>query len=572
VTVLLRSGIVRLCAGAAGVLSFASADADAQRGLNRPCTAPQILIAWPKAPDKKSAQEVRDKVWSAIKDFGKDVCPVPKESVDDMLTQSKFPTDSTLTTREWLQLGNVLRADHVLELQATPSGRSYELKGKLTLVRDDDLNDSLPKIEIGESMSITAKILLSELKRVLSMMPEESKCYNLGREGKFAEAEAAGRKALSQYPGNIARLCLATVLFEAKKNPDEVLALTEEVRKKDPNNMLALTLQLNTYQAKDDQEKYAEIATHILTIDPGSLDAETMISNLVAWKKTDAAIRLLDKALSDNPEDPVLRRLEFRLVYASENWKEAQKKGEALSKLDTAVVDTAFVMRMVSAYSRDSAFQQAAEWLARGTQKWPENVNMAMGLAQLLRQLGETEQAIAEYTRVLKLNPDARLVRLYIADVYDKAGQPDSAYAWIRRAAEGGDDKAQVAQLVYTLGAKKLNAVQKQEVKTVEDWKSLIPIFAYADSLNPQDKSASFYWGVAAFQVGYTLYMKSTENGATPTCPPMKEAKDYLLLSNEKVRAGAMTNQQTAAQILTNFGQVFSAVESVMTQLKCTDS
>jgi tetratricopeptide (TPR) repeat protein len=584
VTVLLRSGILRLCAGAAGVIASAGvSELEAQRMRVSECKAPSTMaIAFPKSADKAKAADVRDKVWSTFNDFkGGNFCLVANENVDELIKNSNFPVDTVLGPLDLASITVPLRADEVLQFEIVPTGRSVQLKGSIVLGRDRQgfLRDSIPAHEPGESPSLAYKNFLTEVKKVQGMIELANKCFQLTKDEKFTEAEAAGRQALAALPSsNIARICLANALREGKKNPEEVIKLTDEVLAKDPTNMLVLQTQLFSYLDRDDKARYATVGGRIISISSSHPMVEEIIANLAQWKQTEIVVQLLDRALRDDPENLNLLKIQFRIILASDNLTLAQTRGEALARImaqiDTAGVDTAFVNRMVNAYARDTATeaskQRAAEWLMRGTQKWPDNVEYAMRLAQTLRNLGQTQQAIAEYQRVIKLNPKAPGLRLQIANTYERAGQSDSAYVWIRRAAEQGDDKNQAAGLVLATGLKKLNAAQTSG--SIDDWRATIPVLAYADSLNPADKSASFWWGVAAFQVGYGLYKQLADTAASapkPTCPVAKEAKDLMLLSNEKVRSAPNTNGQVAAQILTGFGQLLPALDALLERLRC---
>jgi lipopolysaccharide biosynthesis regulator YciM len=566
--VLIRSSVARLCAVSTAVFSLISPSAaDAQRGAPRPCTAPAtILIAWPKAPDKKAALEIRDKMFSTIKDeLEKELCLVSREQMTAYLSGSRYPTDSTLPLRDWIQLATVLRGDEVLEIEAKPAGKGYELAGRLTLIRDESMRDSIPHIAAGE-LSQATKSAAIELRKLLVMLSHEAKCYRLGREGNFAAAEAAGRAALAAYPGNIARLCLATSLRLGKKSPEEVVTLSEEVRKTDPTNLLALLNLLNTYYEKGDQAKYAEVGTAMLSIDPASQHAETIIANLASWKQTDAALKLLEKSLQDDPDNVNLRQIDFRLVYSTGKVKEAQKRGEALAKLDSASVDTAFVMKMVSAYASDSQPQKAAEWLERGAQKFPDNITMSLAFAQSLRQNGHPARAIDEYKRIIKLNPDAaRGTRLYIARAYTELGQPDSAAVWARRAVDAGDDKTQASGVVLQIGSALLQTAQTTH--SPDDFKKIIPYVAYSDSVAGNDL-AKFVWGYSALQIA-TAGLMQMQTPAGQTCAIAKETRAWLSVAAEKVLQGARADTRNAPGLLQTIPGYIDGVDRVIAQLRC---
>jgi tetratricopeptide (TPR) repeat protein len=509
---------------------------------------------------------------STFKDFGSGFCLVPIAQANELLQLSGFAVDKVQLPIEAITLGAQLRADEILEFEVTPIGRtSFQLKGRVLLARDRQgmLRDSIPKHEPGESQSIAAKAFLAEFKKVRAMLDAERKCFNAARDDKLPEAEAAAREALKIMPSsNIARICLASALHKAKKNPAEVIKLTDEVIASDPGNTIALELALVSYLAADNKEKYAEVGSRIIRIAPASVLAEDIIANLAQWKKTEIAIQLLEKALTEDPENVTLRTIEFRLILAGDNLKEAQKKGEALAKLDTAVVDTSFVKFMVSAYARDSSFEKAAEWLSRGTGKWPTNMAFAMQLAQTLRQLGQTQQAVDEYQRILKLNPQAREIRLQIANTYIAGNQPDSAFAWARRAAESGDDKSVAATLAVTIANRLLKAAQDTtggRTPTAEDFKKVIPYAAYADSLD--DLTGRFLWGLTAFYIANPM-IQSIQPPNQPTCPVLKELREWLSLASEKILGGARAQPAAAGQILPGVNQRIEYVDSVIKAMK----
>lgn len=576
-TVLLRSGILRLCSGAAGIFALAAGtELEAQAGRSRPCTAPStILIAFPRAPDVATGTAVRDLVWSTFKDFGSAFCLVPKDAVDDLLTKSSFSTTAVLSAVDAVNLAQPLRADEVLEFEVVPVGRSIQLNGRIILTRERQglLRDSIPKHEAGDNRSLVAKNFLFEVKRVQAMIELEKQCYQAARDERWAEAEAAARRALAAMPtSNIARMCLASSLREARRNSPEVIRLTDEVLAKDPGNALALQLQLLTHLAEHDSTRYAEVGGRIISANPSSPLAEDIIANLAQWRRTEIVLRLLETALREDPENPTLRRIEFRVILASDNLRLAQTRGTALANLDTAVVDTAFIYRMVNAFARDSNPQRAAEWLARGTAKFPNDIELAKRLAQQLRALGQTDQAVNEYKRILTLNPKAPEIRLQIGNTYNAAGKVDSAFAWFRRAVEAGDDKTVAGTLIAAIANGLLTAAGDTtggKMPTAEGYKRVIPFAAYADTLD--NLTGKFLWGLTAYRIAFPMLQALQTPGAA-TCPALKEVRDWVVLANEKVLAGARAQPTFAGQLLPNLTTMMDYIDGVAKALKppCT--
>jgi tetratricopeptide (TPR) repeat protein len=544
------------------------------RSGSEPCTlGVRILITWPKAPDKKTATDAIAQLRQNLRDFTsrKDVCVIEKTDADEVLTRSGYPRDTLMTTQDAISLAGTMRADEIVETQVTLTGRAtYQFTGRLVLARDahEQLRDSVPKPQPADGLNLAAKFFVLELKKVRAPLEFEKKCFSANREGKYADAEAAARQGIAAYPaGNISRICLAAALKFQKKPADAVLAVIDEVRRRDPNNTIVLRLALDVYFDKNDQDKYAEIASHLVTIDPTSPATETIIDNLVLWKKTDVAIPLLRKALDQDSENPNLLINQFRLTYGAGRWKEAAAQGENIARLDSTKVDTLFVRRMFSAYGQDSQPQRVLDWLNRGLAKFPDNIAFAQGVAQQLRTLGQFQQSITAYERVLKINPKEPGIRLRIAQTYaNDMRQSDSAFVWLRRAVDGGDDKDQVAQLAFSLGGALFNATSKGS-KDPEDFKKVIPFVAFSDSVVASG-AAKYIWGVSALQIGNSIAQKMFPP-AQPTCDLAKAARPWLETANEKIHDGARTDPTNAASMMDNTTKLLDFVNGQFTALRC---
>ncbi|HYV96647.1 MAG TPA: hypothetical protein VE967_04240 [Gemmatimonadaceae bacterium] len=546
------------------------------RATAQPCTSAPvfILITYPHAPDKRTAERAQEEVRQAVNSTipKKDVCVVDKARSDQMLTTSGFKTDSVLSTLDNAQLAQQMRADEIIEFEVLPSGpggKSFQMIGRLVLARDINLRDSVPKPDVGESMSQSAKWLVKNLVAVRAQLEHEQKCLQLSREGKFAEAEKEARAGIAAFPpATISRACLAVALQNQKKPPQEILAVVEEMRKHDPNNALALRIALDAYLAANDHEKYADVAAHLVTIDPTSSAMETIVDNLAIWKLTDKVIPIIHKALEADPDNKNLRLTEFRITYRGDKYKEAAALGEALSKIDTSAVDTLFTQYMISAYYQDSQPNKMLEWIAKGVQKFPNNISFAKQYAQQLKNMGRTQDAINAYINVLNHSPKEPEIRLRIAQYYGDAGQQDSSLAWLKKASEAGvDSKETISQLIYAMGLKALQAAQAS--KDIEDYKKVIPLVALSDSVFAND-NAKLYWGLSALQIGFGIYQQKIADPNKPTCPDVKDSGAWLDIANEKVRAGAKANPQQAGGYMNNILQIQQVLQQVSTQLKCT--
>ena len=550
-----------------------------------PCTeAPRLLIVTPRADGGLRARQtgeaqLRSRLGTVLS--SRDVCVIPKPDSDAILTQSKFPTDTALSVIDALALGQPLRADEIVLPDLRRSGETFEYSGTVILQRDQWLRDRIPPAGEAPDLSGAARLFWIQYKAVRKQLVHEQTCYRETRAGRFAEAAAAARAGIAAYPqGVIARLCLAVAL-QGQRQTDAYLAVVNEVRQRDSTNVRALLLAMAGYFEKSDTNRFADVASRIVSLDPTNPEVDRAITTLALWKRADIALPMIARVLRDDPENKTLLDVEYRLMYSAGNWRRAAEIAETLAR-DTAVVDTTFIQRIVSVYANDSQPIKVLEWLTTGTKKFPTHVAMSMRRAQQLRNMGKTQEAIDEYKRLLGLAPNTPQIRLYIAQYYDELQRPDSADAWIRRAAGLEQDRAQAANVAIGTALKQFNAANQrmrdttQVAAAMQDFKNVIPSFAFVDSLNPTDPRAKFYWGYAAYIIGANAV--STMDAQTrlrppvrPTCEQVKEARAWVDLANEKIAQGGRADPANAPKLFQSIQEVmFPWFEGVTRSLRCT--
>ena len=308
-----------------------------------PCNdAPFLLITYVKVPDKHIADKANQSLRGSIdaKTSRKDLCIIAKDKMDAQLQASGFHTDEPISAVDAAALGGVLRADFSLQAGLAAKGTTFQFDGTLVLPRDIYYRETFTSADPGASMASAGDFFALKLKDVLKQMPHQEKCYNLRREGKFAEAEAEAKAGIASYPeAVISRLCLAATLQEGKKSPDDVLAVVKEVLKRDSLNIRALTQAYTAYDAKKDAAMFTHYASQVISLDPTNPQVEAIVDALIGYNKTAEALGILDRSLREDPDNKQLLNIQFRLIYAGNHFKDAAAKGEALAKLDSGVVE-----------------------------------------------------------------------------------------------------------------------------------------------------------------------------------------------------------------------------------------
>lgn len=511
-----------------------------------------FMLPWLRARDTATASKAGKELRDALNDKfdSKEWCVIPKERTDGFLKASQFPTNAVLTDLDALQLAGPVRADVFLQSEY----KDYQYSGTIFFFGDDHawMRERVPAPAAARSTSQAASSFALKIKDVLKEYEPAKRCLSLAiREQKFADAHTAAQQAIAAFPdGVIGRYCMALAMQGEKRPPDEVLKVVNDVLARDTDNPRALILAIQMYEAKADTSAYERVAQRFVMIDPTNAVVESIIQRLADWHRTDAALAFIAKTLIDDPENKTVLGIEFRLIYSAGRWKEAAMKGEALAKLDSTVVDSFFVRRIVSAYSNDSQPDRVLAWLKIGTEKFPENMSFAIGYAQKLTETNQTPKALDVYKRLIKMFPETPGVRLRIANTYYDLGQVDSAAAWLHDAEAHGEDKAQISGVSYTIGLKFLQTAQASH-KT-DDYKQAVPFLAYADSVNA-DNQAKFYLAVASITIAQQL---SSTLEANPQCDVAKQASDWLA----KVQPYMMGGGGRANGLGANAAQIMDAL------------
>jgi tetratricopeptide (TPR) repeat protein len=548
------------------VLGLAPSAVQAQRGAPA-SDAPFILITAFRTPDgdKKLAVQAADAIRSRLSSVisSKELYVIPKANIETYLEGSGYEKDVPLNAIDAKQLGQVLRADEVLIGTASKTETGFRLSGQIALTRDMAIRDNLPAGE-GKSMTEAAADFARKVQEVRKQMPHERACTNGLRDGKYDEAAAAAQKGIAAYPDAIiSRICYMFALSQAKKSPDEVLAAANDVLARDPRQPRALGISMDQFLIKGDTTNMARVASELVAVEAGNARlVEQIVTNLEAMRRADVALPILEKALVETPEDPDLMRLQFRLLIASGKWKDVIAKGELLAQVDTAAADQKYFERMAAAYQVDSQPQKAAEVLARGVSKFPEDPNMRLTLGGLLQSIGQLPQSTEVLRGALKIEPKLPNARFLIAQNFITQSLPDSALAILREADAAGEDKAQVAGVALTMANKMLSPAQASQ--NIDEFRRIVVFAGFANTVNSTDNS-KFLLGVGQFfvaQASSVAANKAFEAKDLPTaCALAKEGQAAANEAQILIPQGGRVDPNTAQQLLGFMPQISGGLD-----------
>jgi tetratricopeptide (TPR) repeat protein len=481
---------------------------------------------------------------------------IPQKDVHSTLTASGYSTTEALQSNDARALANLLRADEYMEGTVTKTPTGVKLDARLVLARDNTIQQPLPPAE--GKLDQAAQAVAKSYQAARAQLDGEKTCAFRYREGKYKEAEQAARSALSKYPnGTIAMACLANA-YNAQKQLDSALAISQRIIALDPRNIPALTLAAAIYQERRDPRATGTLVS-LLAADPSNDKlAVQVINDLAATRQWDKVLPIIDAALKNNPGDPKMLRLAWLVYLGAQKYDVALQTGAELIKADTSALDSTYFTKTAGAYAAMNQYQKAADILAQGVAKYPSNASMLMSLASAQSKAGNNTAALASARRAVQINPKVEGGYAQIALIYVGMNQPDSVMSVVRLASANGGDKSTLAkvalaqcQTIYRAG---------NQTKNRTDLQKAIDFCKLSDQLE-SSSDAKFLIGVSAFVIGQSAV---TEAQSTRSCALARQAKDAFAQAQENVPAGLQSYPEPAKQVLTAIPQYTPATDEMV--------
>ena len=544
-----RRPVVALAALAALPLASASA----QR--NPPAPIPRVMVATFQSADKdlglKAAEEVRNRITRDVD--ARRLVVIPKVDINKTLEASGYSTTEALQPNDAKALASLLRADEYIEGVAIKTPAGVKVEARLVLTRDQNIGQPLPVTEaanIGQAAATISKAYQS----ARDQLGAEQNCYRLFREGKNAEAVAAARAAVSKNPSaTIAGVCLAFA-YNALKQADSVVAVSERIVAADPRNIPALRFLAENYQARKDP-KGLQILTRLMAADPSNDKLrEEVIGELVRSGQAAMAVPIVEEAMTQNPGDPKTLLTGWRVYLAAQQFEKALTTGAELIRADTAAADTAYFIRSSAAASSINP-ARGAEIVAQGVAKFPANSTLLVVQANALSKAGQNAQALIAVNNALRANPRVEGGYAQKALILSSLNMPDSVLATIRTAAANGGDKKTLAQVALKTGSDAYKAGNAS--KNRADLQRAVQFLILSDQLDAS-QDAKFLAGASAFLIGQSAVNEAQD---TKNCALARLAKESFATAQENVPAGLTSYADAAKQLLTAIPQFTPAVD-----------
>lgn len=536
------------------------------------------VFAGPKPLGLQLADELRERLKT---DYQlKTIWTVPKTDITGILDASGFRTDTAVSNADLRELARTARAAEILIGNVTRTPNGIHVEPRLVIASDLAVSQPLPPVDAG-NVGGAVKAISRSVGDARRQLPAYDKCFEQARAGNYAGAIQAANAGMSSYANaTLVRICRLNAYLAMKAPADTIIANAKDILRLDPKNKIALNAAGQALSDKSDalaktdsaqsaalNDQAVQMWTTLIAVDPSDTRMlETVIRKIVVSANPAIALPIIDAAVTDNPGNLQLLRLQWLIHLAAKDFKSAVTIGRTMVQMDTSLADTTYFTRQAAALSASNDSAGAAAIVSEGVRKFPGNTGLLAFQAQALKQAGQLQQARDAYVKLLALNPKLEHGYLQLSGIYADMNQPDSALAALRKAVQTGNDSASfVAQYALSVGNTKYkaanamksgepteNATKRAAMQQAITW------LALSDSLSPSP-TPKFLEGVAYFTIGQ---LAATDAPKSKSCELATTADQAFTKAQIGLTQGGSTAPDAAKQYLGYLGQFTPVVDA----------
>ncbi len=522
--------------GLASLSSTGELGAQAQQTISRGQTAgPRFMVPVFRSNERnlgwQFADELRERMMGDF--MGRTLWIIVKSDIETALEQSGYSKTEPVNSNDARQLANIVRAVEYMEGAINKTDAGFEFTGAIMLVRGEGMVQPLPKVAAAK-MGDVAKGVSKAIEEARKPIQEVNSCVLKWRQNQYDGAISDANKGLRDYPSSVmARVCLLEVANSQKWGADSIIKIGEQITAVHPDNRRALALLADAYGEKKLNDKYVSTLTRLLAADPTNTRlVERVVEAIAATGQFDVAKPIIEEAVKQNPGDPALIRMQYRIYIADKDYAGATAIGETMIQNDTAAADTSFFTRQVGAYVFAGDSAKALETASRGAAKFSNNIGLWRLVAQLARQTGQMPVAANAIEKIQALDPNSPGINLEKAVVLNAQNQDDQAIEALRAALAAGDDKAQVAGVANAVANKLFTNYRESKDKAVA-LKGL-EVLQFAESAQPTP-TTFFLKGALSLQLAVAALQEAQP---AKSCELSRESKDYFVEAEINIPKG----------------------------------
>jgi tetratricopeptide (TPR) repeat protein len=504
---------------------------------------------------------------------------VDGNDIEEQMQRSGYDPDTTFTLSDIRAVGVNFRADEYLLGRVARPAKQFRLSGELVLLRDERLRQPLPEVT-APKLDSAAVVFARSLAAARTQLVFERRCENGLRDGHADAAIAAAKAGVAAYPrSTIARICLAWALRQSGAPSATVLSVAREILAIDSTSFHALESAAIALDSLHQRDEAATMWLRLAATDTANMDLALRVS--FAMFDGGNAKRLepfITRVADGHSDDLRLIQQKWRVAFENKSWQHAIEAAEVMLARDSAATaDSAFYLRLATAYRAANEPYRAIEIAARGVNAFPKDSRLyslysqyiraeadtvvPRGLALFpksadllalsakdLRAKGKLAESLDATKKAVALDSSMANGQLSVAQLEIELGRPDSALVALHRALASGDDSALVAQFALAKG----NALYRAAsgTKTSNDFGLALRFLTFADTVRSSMQS-KFLVGAAALGVAQAAVTEATKiTDKTESCRLTKLSAGLLPVAREGLQAGLGDLAEAAKQSL----------------------
>ncbi len=499
----------------------------------------------------------------------RDLYVIPNADVNKALTASGYAPDSALSVSDLGALGHLVRADEILDCDASKTPNGVRVAVRMLMANDVSRAQPLPPVE-ARNFEDAAKVLERENTAARRQLDGYTKCHDDVLNGKPQDAIKEAQDAIQKYPqATLARLCLAAAYSDSSLHypPDSVLAVTNAILKIDSTNTSALRLAIGAYYDNKDQAGEINAMLKLHSLEPQNQTLAGQIVDVLATTSDPSrALPILQNMLKQNPGDPHMLSQLWKLQAKLNMYKQALATGVQMVHSDSALADSAYFSRQIAMASTDSNWALVAQFAEQGANKYPKDAQFPYLGGVALRNIHQLPQAAESFRRALAIDSTNKNAQLYLAQTYSDLGQPDSVVQIADAAIAAGGDKSLWGPMLLSPVQDLVNKAKTDTANAAQYYQRALALSLHADSLS-SSPTGDFFIGISAIQLAIDALRQAQP---AKDCDAAKRAQTMFAYVQQYMPQGGSVDAATAGSVM-NVVQKYSPVADEMVKAYCKE-